>query len=105
MLDIQSAANEPILSVMMPTSPMPFTGFTISVKKSEVVDINITIDQAIQFVVSCGVVVPMQQQAPAGSEIALRISAAIAQHGGDNGAARDGKRSSEDTSKLESTER
>ena len=45
----------------MPTSPMPATGFTVSVKKSETVDLNITVDQAIQFVVSCGVVIPPQQ--------------------------------------------
>lgn len=62
MLDIQSAANEPVLSVLMPTSPMPATGFTITVRKSETIDLDITIDQAIQFIVSCGVVVPIQQQ-------------------------------------------
>ncbi len=61
MLDIESAANEPVMSVLIPTSPMPFTGFTITVKKSETVDLNLTIDQAFQFIVSCGVVVPPQQ--------------------------------------------
>ncbi len=61
LLDIESAANEPVLSVLIPTSPMPFTGFTITVKKSETVDLNLTIDQAFQFVVSCGVVVPDSQ--------------------------------------------
>ncbi|MEM6330707.1 MAG: DUF502 domain-containing protein [Planctomycetota bacterium] len=61
MLDIESAANEPVMSVLIPTSPMPFTGFTITVKKSESVDLNLTIDQAFQFIVSCGVVVPPQQ--------------------------------------------
>ncbi|MEC7566899.1 MAG: DUF502 domain-containing protein [Planctomycetota bacterium] len=53
--------GEPFVSVLMPTSPMPATGFTISVPKSETVDLNITMDQAIQFVVSCGVVVPRSQ--------------------------------------------
>lgn len=61
MLDIRGAANEPILSVLVPTSPMPFTGFTVTVKKSETVDLNISIDQAFQFIVSCGVVVPPDQ--------------------------------------------
>ena len=61
MLDIRGAANEPVISVLVPTSPMPFTGFTITVKKSEAIDLNITIDQAFQFIVSCGVVVPPQQ--------------------------------------------
>ena len=61
MLDIRSAANEPILSVLMPTSPMPATGFTISVRRSETIDLDLTIDEAIQFIVSCGVVVPPHQ--------------------------------------------
>lgn len=61
MLDIRSAANEPVLSVLVPTSPAPFTGFTVTVKKSEAVDLNLTIDQAFQFILSCGVVVPDQQ--------------------------------------------
>ncbi|MCH2117261.1 MAG: DUF502 domain-containing protein [Pirellulales bacterium] len=63
MLDIRSAANEPVLSILVPTSPMPFTGYTMTVKKSETVDLNITVEQAFQFIISCGVVVPPQQLA------------------------------------------
>jgi len=84
LLDIRSAANESVLSVLMPTSPMPMTGFTITVRKSEAVDLNITVDQAIQFVVSCGVVVPPQQQLSA-DNVTMRISSAIVQHSGNNG--------------------
>jgi len=62
MLDIREAAGEPMLSVLMPTSPMPATGFTVSVAKSETVDLDLTVDQAVQFIVSCGVVVPPHQQ-------------------------------------------
>lgn len=63
MLDIRAAANEPVLSVLVPTSPMPFTGFTMTVRKSETIDLGITMDQALQFIVSCGVVVPPHQVA------------------------------------------
>ncbi len=62
MLALESAAREPVLSVLMPTSPMPATGFTITVRKSETIDLDISLDQAIQFVVSCGVVVPVSQR-------------------------------------------
>jgi uncharacterized membrane protein len=61
MMDIEAAANEPVLSVLIPTSPMPMTGFALTVKKSETIDLNISFDQAIQFIVSCGVVVPPGQ--------------------------------------------
>jgi uncharacterized membrane protein len=61
MQDIEAAANEPVLSVLVCTSPMPMTGFTVTVRKCETVDLNISIDQAFQFIISCGVVVPAQQ--------------------------------------------
>ena len=58
---IQEAAGEPVLAVLVPGSPMPVTGCTITVRRSECIDLNITFDQACQFIVSCGVVVPPQQ--------------------------------------------
>lgn len=61
MLEMTAAAGEPLLAVLMPTSPMPMTGFTVSVPRSEVLDLNITVDQAFQFCLSCGVLVPPQQ--------------------------------------------
>jgi uncharacterized membrane protein len=68
LLDIRCAANEPVLSVLVPTSPMPITGFTVTVKKSETLDLNITIEQALQFIISCGVVAPDHQLAEAMSD-------------------------------------
>lgn len=62
MREISEAAGEPMLSVLMPTSPMPMTGFTVTIRRSEAIDLDLTIDEAIQFVVSCGVVVPQQQR-------------------------------------------
>ncbi|MDG2380915.1 MAG: DUF502 domain-containing protein [Pirellulaceae bacterium] len=74
---IAEEAGEPVLSVLMPTSPMPATGFTITVRKSEAVDLDITIDQAFQFIVSCGVVVPISQQH---HQIGENVQASIDQH-------------------------
>ncbi len=56
--DIAAAANEPMLTVFFPCSPMPFTGFTAVVKRCDTLDLNITMEQAIQLLVSCGVVAP-----------------------------------------------
>ena len=61
MLGIAAAAQEPVLSVLIPTSPAPFTGYTLTIKKSEAIDLDISIDQAVQFIVSCGVVIAPQQ--------------------------------------------
>ncbi|MDA8744715.1 DUF502 domain-containing protein [Rubripirellula amarantea] len=62
LVEIADATGEPMLSVLMPTSPMPMTGFTVTVARSEAIDLNLTIDEAIQFIVSCGVVVPPNQR-------------------------------------------
>lgn len=61
LLDIEAAANEPVVAVLVPYAPLPVTGVVVVVRKSETVDLNITLDQAFQFIVSCGVVVPQQQ--------------------------------------------
>lgn len=58
MPDLRDAFDEPMVSAFVPHSPMPFTGFAVTVKKSETFDLSITVDQALQFVVSCGVVIP-----------------------------------------------
>jgi uncharacterized membrane protein len=56
--EVSAIAGEPMLAVLMPTSPMPMTGFTIQVPRSQAFDLELTIDEAIQFIVSCGVVAP-----------------------------------------------
>lgn len=55
---LRKKAGRPILSVFIPTSPAPMTGFAVNVPVEDTVDLGITIDQAIQYIVSCGVVVP-----------------------------------------------
>jgi uncharacterized membrane protein len=55
---LRVALGEEMVSVFIPTSPMPMTGFTINVRKRDALDLELTIDQAIQFIVSCGVVCP-----------------------------------------------
>jgi uncharacterized membrane protein len=37
---------------------MPMTGFTMHVKRSETIELSISLEQALQVIVSCGVVIP-----------------------------------------------
>lgn len=61
MLDIAGAAAEPCVTVAVPGSPVPFTGNVVTVPRSAAHDLNITIDEALQFFISCGVVVPSRE--------------------------------------------
>jgi uncharacterized membrane protein len=61
MTDIAGAAGETCVTVAVPGSPVPFTGNVVTVPKSAAHDLNITIDEALSFFISCGVVVPLRE--------------------------------------------
>ncbi|HEY2882214.1 MAG TPA: DUF502 domain-containing protein [Pirellulales bacterium] len=61
MTDVQSVAGETLLTILLPTSPVPVSGYTMLVPKSEVLDVEITVEQAVEYIVSCGVVLPPEQ--------------------------------------------
>ena len=60
-VEIENAAQEPVLVVLIPYSPIPHTGCTAVVRKSQCIDLDISFDQACQFIISCGVVVPQHR--------------------------------------------
>jgi uncharacterized membrane protein len=70
--DIRAATSDPVVGVFIPTSPMPMTGYALTVRKREVIDLRMSIDEAIQFIVSCGLVIPAKdlQQKAAGDDAA-----------------------------------
>jgi uncharacterized membrane protein len=53
------------LTVFIPTSPTPFTGFVITVPKKHTIDLDMTIEEAFRFVVSGGVIAPGSKPATA----------------------------------------
>lgn len=61
MAELRDIAGEPMITALVPTSPMPATGFSIMVAKSQTIDVDVSIDQAIQYCMSCGVVIPEHQ--------------------------------------------
>lgn len=50
------------LTILIPTSPTPFTGFVIMVPKKQIIDLDMTIEEALRFTVSGGVIAPGQKQ-------------------------------------------
>ena len=55
---VQRVATEDLVTVFIPSSPTPVTGYVIQVPKSEVIDLNMTIDEALRFTISAGVIKP-----------------------------------------------
>jgi len=58
---VHDKAGAECLSVFVPSTPMPLTGFTITVPVKDVVDLPISIEEAVRFFVTGGVLVPPSQ--------------------------------------------
>jgi len=58
---IQDKAEVECMTVFIPSSPTPFTGYVITVPISDTIELPITIDDALRFAVSGGVIVPESQ--------------------------------------------
>ena len=53
-----NASGEPLISVLVPTTPNPTTGFLLMIKKDDLIFIDMKPEEAIKYIVSCGVIVP-----------------------------------------------
>ncbi len=73
-LDVTAAANEPCVTVMLPTSPALFTVKPVMIPLSKTYDVNLTIDQALQYIISCGVVMAPHQLATATAVESLNLT-------------------------------
>lgn len=69
MRGIQEKAERECLTVFIPSSPTPFTGYVITVPREETIDLSITIEDAIKFAVSGGVLIPPSQRITPVSEL------------------------------------
>ncbi|MEM7230204.1 MAG: DUF502 domain-containing protein [Planctomycetota bacterium] len=58
---VQDHAGESV-TIFIPSSPTPFTGYTITVPRSEVIELPLTVEEAIRFAVSGGVLIPDHQK-------------------------------------------
>lgn len=56
--EVQARTSEDVVSVFVPTTPNPTSGFIIMVPRRDLVFLDMDVEQAIKLVVSLGVVVP-----------------------------------------------
>ncbi|MBA3476803.1 MAG: DUF502 domain-containing protein [Lautropia sp.] len=54
-------ATDDLVSVYVPTTPNPTSGFFLMVRKDETVELDMTVDAALKYIVSMGVVSPVMK--------------------------------------------
>lgn len=62
-IEINTKTNEEMVSLFVPTTPNPTSGFLIMIPKQEVIELNMSIDEALKFIISLGVMQPESAEA------------------------------------------
>ena len=57
-----SATGKKMISVLVPTTPNPTTGFLMMFEENELVYIDMKPEDAIKYIVSCGVIIPEENK-------------------------------------------
>jgi uncharacterized membrane protein len=71
MKTLRKASGDNLISLFIPSSPMPMTGYTIFVPVEDVVPLPITVDEALRTIVSGGVLIPPHERVPISVEEVL----------------------------------
>ncbi len=67
--------EEEIVSVFLPTTPNPTSGFLLFVPKSDIIELNMTVEDAAKLVISAGLVYPNGAGAAAATEAKAKAMA------------------------------
>ena len=59
------------VSVYVPTTPNPTSGFFLMMARDDVIELDMTVDEALKYIISMGVVVPHEHVQPASSHGAV----------------------------------
>ena len=60
---IRNKLGGDIITVFVPTSPTPFTGYVMMLKVEDTIELNMTIEEALRFTISGGVITPAEHDA------------------------------------------
>lgn len=63
--DVANHLNGDYVSVYVPTTPNPTSGFFLMLKRSDTIELDMSVDEALKYVISMGVVTPPTRHLPA----------------------------------------
>jgi uncharacterized membrane protein len=72
--ECQTSSGQELLSVFVPTTPNPTTGFILMFTKEQVRFTDITVEDALKYIISCGMIIPTTSLAPLTNESIVNSS-------------------------------
>ncbi|MFN5098923.1 MAG: DUF502 domain-containing protein, partial [Burkholderiaceae bacterium] len=62
--DVKNHLQGDYVSVYVPTTPNPTSGFFLMLRRSDVIELEMSVDEALKYIVSMGVVAPSDKKLP-----------------------------------------
>ena len=56
--EVQQKTTKEVVNVIIPTTPNPTSGFLVFVPKNDIIELDMTIEDGIKLIISCGIVTP-----------------------------------------------
>ena len=57
-----TSSGSPLISVLIPTTPNPITGFLLMFKSEDLIYIDMKPEEAIKYIISCGAMAPVEKR-------------------------------------------
>lgn len=77
--DVKNHLSGDYVSVYVPTTPNPTSGFFLMLKKEDTIELNMSVDEALKYIVSMGVVAPSAPSAPGSKPVTPAQTGATAE--------------------------
>ena len=77
--DVKNHLSGDYVSVYVPTTPNPTSGFFLMLKKDDTIELNMSVDEALKYIVSMGVVAPPAPSAPGSKPVTPAQTGATAE--------------------------
>lgn len=74
--EVQNLTEEETVNIFLPTTPNPTSGFLLFLPRSEVIELDMSVEEAIKMVISGGIVTPPDRR-PAAERAESKVSAAV----------------------------
>jgi len=69
--DVATYLREDFLSIYVPTTPNPTGGYFVMLRRSDCIELDMSVDEALKYIVSMGVVVPVGPTRPSPSSLSV----------------------------------
>ena len=56
--EVQARIAADVVSVFVPTTPNPTSGFLVFIAQNEIIDLSMSVEEGIKLIISCGIVTP-----------------------------------------------